>query len=143
MPDSKIKKVVIKKEDLPAFNGTTQKYYVRYRVVSEDKNRFSSWSPYYSVSTLTPEQLQCSVTVNSNVVSMVWKQPVVSRIKEYDIYFKLDGADWVYISSSSSTQFSTLIADAVSTLRVAIQLPTYPKQYFSAAALFTSSPISV
>jgi len=143
MADSKIKKVVIKKEDLPAFNGTTQKYSVRYRVISEDKNRSSHWSPYYSVSTLTPEQLQCSVTVNLNVVSMVWKQPIVSVIKEYDIYFKLDGADWAYISSSSSTQFSTLIADAVSTLRVAIQLPTYPKQYFPAAALFTSSPISV
>jgi hypothetical protein len=74
---------------------------------------------------------------------MVWKQPTVSAIKQYDIYFKLDSADWVYISSSSSTQFSTLIADSVSTLRVAVQLPTYPKQYFPGAALFTSSPIAV
>jgi hypothetical protein len=141
--DSQIKKVVIKKEDLPAFNGTTQKHSVRYRVVSEDKNRSSHWSPYYSVSNPSPEQLECSVTVTANVVNMVWKQPTVSAIKQYDIYFKLDSADWVYISSSSSTQFSTLIADSVSTLRVAVQLPTYPKQYFSGAALFTSSPIAV
>ncbi len=143
MANSPIKKVIIKKEDLPAFNGSTQKYSVRYRVVSEDKNRSSHWSPYYAVSTPSPEQLECSVVVSSNVVNMVWKQPVGSRIKEYDVYFKLDSSEWQYISSSSSTQFSTLIADSVSTLRVAIQLPTYPKQYFSGAALFTSSPISV
>lgn len=143
MADSPIKKVVIKKEDLPAFNGSTQKHSVRYRIVSEDKNRSSHWSPYYAVSNPSPEQLECSVAVSSNVVNMVWKQPTESAIKQYDIYFKLDSSDWTYISSSSSTQFSTLIADSVSTLQVAIQLPTYPKQYFSGAALFTSSPIAV
>lgn len=143
MADSKIKKVVIKKEDLPAFNGNTQKYSVRYRIVSEDKNRSSHWSPYYSISTPSPEQLQCSVSVTNNVVNMVWKQPANSAIKQYDVYFKLDTSDWAYVSSSTSTQFSTLIADSVSTLQVAVQLPTYPKKYFSGAALFTSSPIAV
>lgn len=143
MSDSQIKKVVIKKEDLPAFNGTTQKHSVRYRVVSEDKNRSSHWSPYYSISNPSPEQLECSVTVNANVVNMVWKQPTGSAIRQYDIYFKLDSAPWSYISSSSSTQFSTLIPDSASSLRVAIQLPTYPKQYFFGASLFTSSSISV
>jgi hypothetical protein len=143
MADSPIKKVIIKKEDLPAFNGTTQKYSVRYRIVSEDRNRSSHWSPYYSVANPSPEQLECSVTVNSNVVTMVWKQPTESAIKQYDIYFKLDSSNWSYVSSSSSTQFSTLIADSVSTLQVAIQLPTYPQQYFLGAALFTSSPIAV
>ena len=143
MSDSQMKKVVIKKEDLPAFNGTTQKHSVRYRVVSEDKNRSSHWSPYYSISNPSPEQLECSVTVNANVVNMVWKQPTGSAIRQYDIYFKLDSAPWSYISSSSSTQFSTLIPDSALSLRVAIQLPTYPKQYFSGASLFTSSSISV
>lgn len=142
MADSKIKKVVIKKEDLPAFNGTAQAYTVRYRVVSEDKNRNSHWSPYYSVTKEAAEQVACSVQIVENSVSLVWKQPT-SVIKQYDIYFKLNGGSWNYIASSTSTQFSTLIDESTTTIQVAIQLPTYPRQYFPLAAIFTSAQITL
>jgi hypothetical protein len=140
--DSSVKKVIIKKEDLPAFNGITQAYTVRYRVVSEDKNRNSHWSPYYSVSKEAPEQVTCSVQVVENSVTMVWKQPT-STIKQYDIYFKLNNGSWNYIASSTSTQFSTLIDEGVTTIQVAVQLPTYPRQYFPLAAIFTSAQITL
>jgi hypothetical protein len=140
--ESSTKKVIVKKEDLPAFNGTTQSYTVRYRVVSEDKNRTSHWSPYYSVLKEEPEQVACSVQIIENSVTMVWKQPT-SIIKQYDIYFKLNGGSWNYIASSTSTQFSTLIDEGVSTIQVAIQLPTYPRKYFSSASIFTSAQITL
>lgn len=140
MADSPIKKVVVKKEDLPAFNGLTQAYTVRYRVVSEDKNRTSHWSPYYSVAKEPPEQVACSVQVIENSVTMVWKQPT-SIIRQYDIYFKLNNGSWQYIASSTSTQFSTLIDESTSSIQVAIQLPTYPRQHFPLAAIFTSAQI--
>jgi hypothetical protein len=140
--DSSIKKVIIKKEDLPAFNGATQAYTVRYRVVSEDKNRTSHWSPYYSVSKDSPEQVACSVQVVENSVTMVWKQPA-SVTRQYDIYFKLNNGSWQYIASSSSTQFSTLIDEGTTSIQVAIQLPTYPRQYFPLAAIFTSAQITL
>ncbi len=142
MADSQVKKVIIKKEDLPAFNGTTQSYTVRYRIVSEDKNRNSHWSPYYSVAKEAPEQVACSVQVIENSVTMVWKQPT-STVKQYDIYFKLSGGSWTYIASSTSTQFSTLIDESATTIQVAIQLPTYPRQYFPLAAIFTSAQITL
>ena len=138
-----IKKVVIKKEDLPAFNGTDNKYYVRYRVISSDRNRSSHWSPYHSVSKQESPETTCSVSVVSDVVNMVWKQPTGYNIKQFDIYFKLGSQEWAYVSSSSSTQFSTLIDSSVSSIQVAIQLPTYPHQYFVDAAIFTSEVISV
>jgi hypothetical protein len=52
MADSNIKKVVIKKSDLPnpVGNSTVLDYNIRYRIVSEDQNRFSHWSP---ITTLT------------------------------------------------------------------------------------------
>jgi len=140
--DSSIKKVIIKKEDLPAFNGVTQAYTVRYRVVSEDKNRTSHWSPYYSVAKESPEQVSCSVQVVENSVTMIWKQPT-STVKQYDIYFKLNNESWNYIASSTSTQFSTLIDEGATTIQVAIQLPTYPRQYFPLAAIFTSAQITL
>lgn len=140
MADSQVKKVIIKKEDLPAFNGITQSYTVRYRIVSEDKNRNSHWSPYYSVTKEEPEQVACSVQVIENAVNMVWKQPT-STVKQYDLYFKLNGGSWTYVASSTSTQFSTLIDESTTTIQVAVQLPTYPRQYFPLAAIFTSAEI--
>ena len=142
MANPPVKKVIIKKEDLPAFNGTTQSYTVRYRIVSEDKNRNSHWSPYYSVTKEAPEQVTCSVQVIENSVTMIWKQPT-SIIKEYDIYFKLNNESWNYIASSTSTQFSTLIDEGATSVQVAIQLPTYPRQYFPLASIFTSAQINL
>lgn len=140
MSEQIVKKVIIKKEDLPAFNGVSQNYLVRYRIISEDKNRTSHWSPYYSLSTPESEDINCSVEVVANIVSMVWQQST-SEIKQYDIYFKLNNDEWKYISSSSSTQFSTLIPESTTNIQVAIQVPTYPKQYFPLAAIFTSAQI--
>lgn len=142
MSNQIVKKVIIKKEDLPAFNGATQNYLVRYRIVSEDKNRTSHWSPYYSLTKPASQQINCSVEVVANIVTMVWEQPV-SPISQYDIYFKLDNQEWRYIASSISTQFSTLIPELTETIQVAVQVPTYPKEYFPLAAIFTSAEIAL
>jgi hypothetical protein len=143
MSNPVVKKVIIKKEDLPAFNGTTQNYLIRYRVVSEDRNRTSHWSPYYSLSTPAIGQVACSVTVLSNVINMVWQHPSSTTFQQYDIYIKTNIKDWTYISSSSSTQFSTLVPTGISSFQVAVQVPTYPKKYFPNAAIFTSTQVAV
>ncbi len=44
-----IKKAKILKESLPPVSSVTGDYSVRYRIISEDKNRTSSWSSVYSV----------------------------------------------------------------------------------------------
>lgn len=146
MADPIIKKVIIKKEDLPAFNGLTGEYSVRYRIASEDKNRYSHWSPYYSAAVQMFPTVQCSVVVTDKVVNMVWQQPSGLAVKQYDIYFKTGTgptAVWQYMATTTTTQFSTLIANTVSTLTVAVQIPTYPKAYSSTAAIFTSAPLAV
>lgn len=143
MSNPVVKKVVIKKEDLPAFNGTTQNYLIRYRIISEDRNRTSHWSPYYSLTTPTIAKVSCSVTVLSNVINMVWQHPSSTTFQQYDIYIKTNLKDWTYLSSSSSTQFSTLVPTGISSFQVAVQVPTYPKKYFTNAAIFTSTQIAV
>lgn len=142
MSNPTVKKVIIKKEDLPAFNGISQNYLVRYRIVSEDKNRTSHWSPYYSLSNPASSQINCSVVVIENTVNMVWQQPS-TPINQYDIYLKLNNQEWKYVASSISTQFSILIPESTSSVQVAIQVPTYPKQYFPLAAIFTSAQITL
>lgn len=51
MVDSNIKKITILKKDLPNYIGdnSSLSYQIKYRVVSEDKNRSSHWSPIYKV----------------------------------------------------------------------------------------------
>lgn len=51
MADLNIKKIRIKKEDLPNFIGNNDvlTYDVRYRIVSDDKNKVSHWSPVYTI----------------------------------------------------------------------------------------------
>lgn len=157
MSSQSIKKVIVKKEDLPAFNGVTRSYIVRYRVVSEDKNRNSHWSPYYNLvvptRNLPSKQVRCSVIPASNIINMVWEHPSSEKFQQYDIYLRtnltfnpllpdpLNGFN--YVSSSSSTQFSTLIPSGISWFQVAVQIPTYPKTYFIDSAIFTSAQISL
>ena len=143
MADKGSKKVIIKKEDLPAFDGERQAYSVRYRVVSADKNRNSHWSPYYSLSKDPAPIVNFSVTVVSNLINMVWEKPSGSEIKVYDVYIKIDQGNWVYTASTGSTQFSTLIPSGSTTVMASVQLPTYPKQHFPSSAIFISEEITI
>ena len=51
MANEIIKKIKIAQNDLPTINSITEKYDVRYRVISEDKNRTSHWSPSFTLDT--------------------------------------------------------------------------------------------
>jgi hypothetical protein len=68
MPDKNIKKVVIKKTDLPNPIGdtTTLEYNIRYRIISEDQNRFSHWSP---ISTLSVNNTNTETGFNPNDIA--------------------------------------------------------------------------
>ncbi len=158
MADQGIKKATVLKEDLPALNANGLGYFVRYRIASDDKNRYSHWSPYYFLLRGEIQKVSCSVNVLQgsaglpDVLSLVWKHPKltadspeneISVFREYDIYLKTNLTDWTYVSSSASTQFSTLLPDGISWFQAAVQVPTYPKIYSSSAAIFTSAQTSV
>ena len=143
MADQGIKKAVVKKEDLPSFNVITQRYSVRYRIVSDDKNRYSHWSPYHSLGVASEQELECSVLVNNRIVNMVWAGPEDEIVVSYDVYFKYGTAEWKYVATTLVNQFSRLIPASVSTLYVSLHRSTYPKTYSPSNAYFTSDPITV
>jgi hypothetical protein len=100
MIDEGIKKVIIKNEDLPliqfstTFNNALQRleieslhYDFRYRIVSEDKNRFSHWSqiiryPMPDVTTPFPytsdQRIRVSKGGNPEVVTAIWTKPLAA-----------------------------------------------------------------
>jgi hypothetical protein len=154
-PDNNIKVATVLKEDLPAFSSNALGYFVRYRVVSKDKNRSSHWSPYYFLLKGTIQKVPCSVTVTgtspTKAINMVWQHPKVSTdsneisiFKEYDIYLKTNLKDWYLLATSPSTQFSSLVPTGASSFQVAVQVPVYPKTYNTEAAIFTlATPLVV
>lgn len=136
MADAGIKKVIVQKKNLPSISGINNKYIVRYRIVSEDKNRTSHWSPQYKVGAPLISTINHSIAVDaiSNVIRLVWDQ--VQDISEYDIYVKWDSNSWQYIGPSSTNTYSCLIKDGASQVMFAVQIPTFPKNRFTASTLF-------
>jgi hypothetical protein len=138
MADAGIKKVVILKKNLPGIFGTENKYVIRYRIVSEDRNRTSHWSPQYKVSAPSLQAVNHSISVNSttNVINLVWDQ--VSDISGYDIYVKWDSGSWEYLGTSNSNSYSCLIKNSSTSVMFSVQVPTFPKNRFTASTIFTT-----
>jgi len=59
-------------------------YLIRYRIVSEDNNRYSSWSNIYKVEAPQPPNVFGEILVSGNIVQVVWDD-IQSR-PQYDIF---------------------------------------------------------
>ncbi len=143
MADSGIKKVVIPKASLPAISGESQGYIVRYRIVSDDKNRYSHWSPQYKLGVTAQETINHSLSVNqsNDTFTVIWDS--VSGVSTYDIYIKINTDDWKYVTSQSSTTYSGLINSAWTHIQIAVQVPTYPQKRYDGATLFVTPQTNV
>ena len=117
MADPGIKKTRIKREDLPSINADVEGYVLRYRVISEDKNITSHWSP---VETLIPGYSFVSGTLEHSkaggINTIAWtpvninkNSQYVATAHEYDIWVRWgrnsDG-DWLYLARIDNTTIS-------------------------------------
>ena len=59
-------------------------YLLRYRIVSEDNNRYSSWSNIYKVEAPEPPTVSVEILVFDNIVQIVWDD-IQSR-PQYDVF---------------------------------------------------------
>lgn len=89
MAIGKNKKVVILKKDLPPVNSDG-KYIVRYRIVSDDRNRTSHWSPTYSVSSIPVYPVTANIVTMSGTAGVTiyatWSEEL--GLPSYDIFTK-------------------------------------------------------
>jgi hypothetical protein len=153
-----VKKVTIKKQDLPALNGVSQNYLVRYRIVSEDRNRTSHWSPRYKVNVepeidreriidgvLTPEPwIPHSVVASENkqIINVVWTSPANLK-SDFDLYVKWGTDNFKYIASIQTSSYTIQVPSGYSAAEFALQVATFPKERFTKATLFESDPVSL
>jgi hypothetical protein len=79
-----VKKVTIEKKQLPPLSADG-KYLLRYRIISEDKNRTSHWSPIYSLdATGSIESVSSSIEVTNTGITVSWGD--ANDRSEYDIF---------------------------------------------------------
>jgi hypothetical protein len=107
MADSGIKKIRIQQADLPTIGSEIAGYSARYRIISDDKNKISHWSPIVQLQpeyTYVPGNI--SFNKNGSIALFAWDSVSVQKnsieIKkahEYDIWVKWDrsdSGDWIY-----------------------------------------------
>jgi hypothetical protein len=144
------KKIVIKKENLPSINVITKKYNVRYRIITNDRNRISYWSPIYSVD---PEYFyetsgDVFIEKHTGYSAIIWNpvtiknnvdgSPVDFRegnfeLDQYDVWIRwgtspTDG-EWRYKERISSTSLNLLKPDSpagINHISVEIYRPGQP-----------------
>lgn len=122
MADSGIKKYRVPITDLPPINSELEGYSIRYRIISEDRNRNSHWSPVYLVEpgfTYVPGDITFHKA--GNIASIVWDSVEVTKVEddttysitkthEYDIWVRWDrgggNGDWLYKERIDTTSLS-------------------------------------
>jgi hypothetical protein len=85
--DSGIKKAKVVVAELPAISSETEGYSLRYRIISEDKNRVSHWSPLYLLKpeyTFVPGSIKFSSTIPeevelSKVINISWDSVTILK----------------------------------------------------------------
>ena len=119
MADASIKKAIIKKALLPAIDSDNTGYVFRYRVVSEDKNRTSQWSPINIVTDESITSVSGALQISQTIITSVWGDEL-NRPK-YDIFVGFDSTTPIYHGTSPIHTYSFLNTGTTN-VRVIIQV---------------------
>lgn len=146
MADQTIKKVIIGKGSLPPLNGETEQYVVRYRIISEDRNRVSHWSPQYYVPITAPSvesiyAVDIVQTQGSIVAS--WDLDNDSEILSSDIFVAWGTAHgsvgaYTYHSTITGTTVTLAIPHGMKAVDVKVQLAVYPRNLVDSRIIASS-----
>lgn len=137
-------KVILPKEDLPPvslLSNGTYGYIMRYRIVSEDQNRFSHWSPIREVAVPTITAVNGAVTFSGSVASVTWGDD--EGRPSYDVFVKFDDGEYFYHGTTSTHQYDFLIEEGATSLQVAIQIASTSNQRAAAIEIFESETVDL
>jgi len=126
MADKGIKNVVIKKEFLGKVTSSNSRV-VRFRIVSEDKNRKSAYSKIFIAGSDVIVTGPGDINKVGNTILVNWTTGQASIQITYDIFVGFDGATPTYLDSTGSKSYSFL-KNGTQSVRVVVQISsTSPK----------------
>jgi len=128
------RKVRVTAKDLPPVVKLAENsygYLTRHRVVAEDRNRFSSWSPVSGVTAFDIDNaapiVSGDITSVGNSFLTVWDDAVDQP--SYDVFVRWDSGEWVYHGTSPIHTYSIVNNVAATTLvEAAIQIESINKE---------------
>lgn len=155
MADEVIKKARVLNANLPPILSSINKYLVRYRIRSNDKNRASHWSPFIFID---PEYVffkgSLKHTSSNSVCNAIWDQVIIlksnasienitnkylhndlAQITTSEAHY-LNVGDYVTVSNVDSIFNGTYIISGVTTT------PTHTFSYHKNHANIVSTPVS-
>ena len=130
-----VKKAVVPKESLPPVDSETAGYVVRYRIISEDKNRTSHWSPTFVTNAVPTETVSGALSITSSIITAVWGDEL--NRPAYDIFVKFDSGAFAYHGTSPTHTYSFLNAGTTS-VHVKIQIASSVKEVKESLVIFDS-----
>lgn len=120
MADKGIKNVVIKKEFLGKVTSSNSRV-VRFRIVSEDKNRKSAYSKIFITGSDAVVIGPGDINKVGNTILVNWTTGQASIQITYDIFVGFDGATPTYLDSTGSKSYSFL-KNGTQSVRVIVQI---------------------
>jgi hypothetical protein len=140
MVDSNIKKLRIPKASLPPIDYDTLRYNTRYRIISEDRNRTSHWSPIYNSNGDNVVGTGGALSITEQIITAVWGDENLHP--SYDVFVSFDSNPFYWHGTSSVHSYSFL-NEGTTTVRVKIQLVSSKKQIKAGLGIFDSGSQSL
>jgi len=135
MPDANIKKLRVLKSSLPPVDYDTEKYNLRYRVISEDRNRTSHWSPIFNSDGTNVIGTNGALLITEEIITAVWGDENLHPA--YDIFVSFDG-DPFYWHGTSAVHSYSFLNEGSTTVQVKVQLVSSKKEIKAALSIFDS-----
>jgi hypothetical protein len=135
MAETVIKKVRILKANLPAVDSASLGYILRYRVVSVDKNRWSHWSPIFSIAGEAVTTVSGALQITASIITSVWNEALHNP--KYDIFLDFDSGPLTYIATVNVPTYAFLNS-GTTTVRLVVQVESSVKEYNASLVLYDS-----
>lgn len=141
MADKGIKNVIIKKELLGKVTSSNARV-VRFRIVSEDKNRKSAYSKIFITGSEAVLVGPGDVNAIGNSIFVNWSTGEISTQIVYDVFAGFDGAVPNYVGSTGSQSYSFL-KNGTQSVRVVAQISSINPQLNNDLEVYDSGIVSL
>lgn len=136
MADQGIKKVIIPRSSLPPA-GKNGEYLIRYRIASQDKNRYSHWSMIHKVIGKKLDQVNGTIERVNSIIMVAWDS--VPNIFSYDIFVKYNtDTNYVYHGTATSNNYS-IISEGGQSVDIAVQIGGIFKERRESNTIYTGT----
>ena len=141
MADKGIKNVIIKKELLGKVTSSNSRV-VRFRIVSEDKNRKSAYSKIFITGSESVIIAPGDLNIIGNSVMVNWATGQISIQIVYDVFAGFDGATPTYVGSTGSQNYSFL-KNGTQSVRVIVQVSSITPKLSPSLEVYDSEIVSL